>query len=363
MRRLHGRKLVDPLTKENFKVFSYEEVGGHIISGLLMSKTSWYPIIRGVPRILVKELKQDLLKSRVNFFEKYKSRLPKKVIEAWKEALSSMLDRDGFLRHQRKTADSFAFEWNNIYRENAYERNNFFHFLAPFTKKRDLKDKMTLDVGCGSGRFTKQAALCKTKISFGTDLGDSVDYAFKTTKELANVCIVQSDIYALPFLPIFDVVYSIGVLHHLPEPQEGFMKLKEMTKKKGRITIWVYNRRNNNRALYFYEPIRAITRRIPPAILYRLCYFPAIMVHIINLFGVFLEKFGGKKWSRRLPFFYYANFPFSMKLNDSFDVLATPKSNYFYVGDIVDWFRLLDLRKIKSYEHPEAGITAIGYNE
>ena len=52
-----------------------------------------------------------------------------------------------------------------------------------------------------------------------------------------------------------------------------------------------------------------------------------------------------------------------MKLNDSFDVLATPKSNYHFFEEIEDWFKDARLTNIQSYEHPEAGITCLGKNE
>ena len=61
-----------------------------------------------------------------------------------------------------------------------------------------------------------------------------------------------------------------------------------------------------------------------------------------------------------MPFAYYANFPFNMKLNDAFDVLATPKSNYYFTSEIERWFKDANLTDIKSFEHPEAGITCIG---
>ena len=66
------------------------------------------------------------------------------------------------------------------------------------------------------------------------------------------------------------------------------------------------------------------------------------------------------KLVKKIPFSYYANFPFSMKLNDAFDVLATPKSNYYYVEEVNAWFKEAKLQSIQTYEHPEAGITAVG---
>lgn len=352
--------LSDPITHKSLTIISFEEEGDHIISGLLQSENSWYPIIAGIPRLLIKELKINFLQAHEDFLKQFQEKLPYHIKNEWQKAISAIPNRNGFLKHQRKTAESFAYEWKHIYKENNFEKNNFFHFLSPYLKESNLKGKKTIDIGCGSGRFTKWAALSGTEVSFGSDLGETVEVAYKMTKTLSNTCIVQADIYAMPFEHQFDIAYSIGVLHHLPKPQEGFSGLPKTLKKDGQMLIWVYNRRNNARAIYFYEPLRSILKKLPKSILFKICYFPGSIVHIINLFGKILERIGLSKFAEKLPFSYYANFPFNMKLNDAFDVLATPKSNYYYREEVERWFKDVSLKDIRAYEHPEAGITCIG---
>lgn len=360
MRRHHLRYLSDPLSRKPFEISAFEEKDHHIISGLLTTEDTWYPIINGIPRILIHELKENLLQTHQDFFDAWKKQFPEHVRNEWQQAIDAIPDLDAFWKHQKKTAESFAYEWKYIYQENTYEKNNFFHFLSPFISEPDLKGKKMLDIGCGSGRFTKWAALSGAEVSFGSDLGETVEVAYEMTKDIQNVCIVQSDIYRMPFFDTFDISYSIGVLHHLPRPKQGFLKLPKTLKSGGKFLIWVYNRRNNARALYFYEPLRDILKKLPKPVLFKLCYIPGLAVHLINLFGNLLTKIGLASLAQKLPFAYYAHFPFNMKLNDAFDVLATPKSNYYYKEEIEKWFGDGRLRDIRSFEHPEAGITCIG---
>jgi SAM-dependent methyltransferase/uncharacterized protein YbaR (Trm112 family) len=349
-----------PLTSHRFTLVAFEKAGDHVVAGLLTTPETWYPVIAGVPRLLVGVLKTNLLQAHHDFLKKHGPKMPATVRKEWSRAISTVPDFGAFLSHQKKTAESFAFEWKHIYKENKYEKNNFFHFLSPFVAEQDLKGKITLDVGCGSGRFTKWAALSGTRASIGSDIGETVEVAYEMTKNLPNVCIVQSDIYNMPFRGVFDFVYSIGVLHHLPRPQEGFAGLPMVLKEGGKILIWVYNRRGNARAIYLYEPLRMLARSIPRPILYRLCYIPAVLVEVLNLVTVGLKKLGLTTLATKIPFSYYANFPFNMKLNDAFDVLSTPKSNYYYKKEVEDWFKQSELSGIRGYEHPEAGITCIG---
>ena len=361
MRTQHLAYLKDPETLKPLLLSgSFEENDEQIISGILSNDKNWYPIINGVPRLLIGKLRTNLLQVHQNFLKQYQQELPAHIAEEWQKIIDAIPDLNSFLRHQKKTAESFAYEWKYIYKENDYEKQNFFHFAGPYVTEENIKGKKTLDIGCGSGRFTKWAALSGTEVSFGSDLGETVEVAYEMTKDIPNACIVQADIYHMPFQGTFDLSYSIGVLHHLPKPQEGFSRLPMTLKEGGKMLIWVYNRRNNARAIYFYEPLRNILKRLPKPVLFKLSYIPGFIVHLINYLTLFFKKIGFEKLAGSIPFSYYANFSFNMKLNDAFDVLATPKSNYYYVEEIKQWFSDSGLKSIDAYEHPEAGITCIG---
>jgi SAM-dependent methyltransferase/uncharacterized protein YbaR (Trm112 family) len=363
MKREHLEYLSDPLSGKRFDLKTFEEKDGVIMAGILESDENIYPIINGIPRILGGELRSGMLKNHIDFLRQYKELIPAKLVAEWEGVINGIVDLDKFVLHQKKTGESFAYEWKTIYRENDYEKNNFFHFLSPFIKQEDIEGKAVLDIGCGSGRFAKQAVLAGAKIVFATDVGESVEVAYGMVKEFSNACVVQADIYAMPFHQTIDLAFCIGVLHHLPKPKDGFLALPKVVKRGGKMLIWVYSRRNNARALYFYEPLRSVMKRLPKPLVYKLSYIPAIAVHGINQITHILREWGAEKLSKKVPFFYYANFSFNMKLNDSFDVLATPKSNYYYYEEIQDWFKDARLADIQSYEHPEAGITCIGKNE
>jgi SAM-dependent methyltransferase/uncharacterized protein YbaR (Trm112 family) len=360
MKKEFVKYLTCPESNEKFEITVFEMDGDQIDSGLLLSKSSWYPIINGVPRILIKDLKVNTLQVHHDFYKKFANKLSREIKRDWKKAIDSIPDMDKFLAHQKKTAESFSYEWKNIYKENEYEKSNFFHFLSPYVKEKDLRGRLTLDIGCGSGRFTKWAALSGTEVSFGTDLGETVEVAYDMTKENKNVCIIQADIYDMPFESVFDFAYAIGVLHHLPQPKQGFSRLPKVLKRGGRMLIWVYNRRGNFRALYLYEPARSLLKNLPKPLLFKLCYIPGGIVHGINSITHGLNAIGAKGMAQKVPFSYYANFPFNMKLNDAFDVLATPKSNYYFREEVEQWYKDSELKQIRSFEHPEAGITCTG---
>lgn len=362
MRKNHLSSLIDPVSGKPFELsVILEESGDHVVAGVLSSETHHYPIIGWVPRLLVEDMKRDLLQRHHAFFETHKEKIPEALRNEWQQAIDAIEDFDAFIKHQAKTAESFAFEWNNIYKENDFEKSNFLHFLGEYKTEKDFEGLVTLDVGCGSGRFTKWPAIFGAKLAIGVDLSDAVDLAFSMTKDIPNVLIVQGDIYHLPFEATIDLTYSIGVLHHLPDPEGGFASIvKKVVRTDGEMLIWVYARKNNFRALYLYEPVRAITNKMNKRLLLTLCHIPALIVSAVNLVSLAVEKLGAKEFAKKIPFHYYNNFPYNMKWNDAFDVLATPKSNYYYQEDIEGWFARAELQDIKAKYLIEAGITAIG---
>jgi SAM-dependent methyltransferase len=67
----------------------------------------------------------------------------------------------------------------------------------------------------------------------------------------------------LPLARKFDYAFSVGVLHHLPDPRQGFMSLASRVKPGGRLSAWVYGAENNEWIVRFVNPVREkITSRI-----------------------------------------------------------------------------------------------------
>jgi SAM-dependent methyltransferase len=258
---------------------------------------------------------------------------------------------------KKKTADSFGYEWTKFHRLKS--EKGFLEFIGPIDKLF-FKGKFVLDAGCGNGSYSFYSSSYGAEI-IAIDFSDAVSVARENTKNM-NVQVVRADITHPPFKEgSFDYIFSVGVLHHLPKPETGFQHLVPLLKKGGFISIWVYGRSKQWAAVYFYEPLIIITHRLPHRILIRLCYIPAIIMEILNRIYVCLNKLKLKKISSFLPFKYYADYPFSVKLNDSFDVFATVSSQYFTEKEILDWFVRANLTDVTiTTEGVSKGIKGFG---
>lgn len=319
-------------SKNNFKQKGYEE---EIEEGILKCKCGKaYPIIRAVPRILPEELMKELLEDYSDFFERHKERFGK----------LNAVRKTGIAKEKIKAARGFGYEWKNfskLYKE--YEKQ-FLGWVYP-VKQDFFKGKLAMDAGCGTGRHMYHAARYGAEV-IGFDLGEAVDVAYRNTKQFAKAHVVQADIYNLPFKKkIFDYVYCIGVLHHLPKPKEGFINLLVYIKKGGHISAWVYGREGNY-LLRIMDPIRKhIISKLPLAMVRGMAFLIMLVLHpIIKIVYKPLNSSGLlRNVTRILPqnaFFYYLS-GFSFRQNHSilFDQLLAPIANYYKKEEFEEWFK------------------------
>ena len=242
------------------------------------------------------------------------------------------------------TGQSFATAWKSFPRMDERYRQQFFDWINP-VREEDFKDKLVLECGCGKGRHAKIVSECGAKMIFAVDIGDAVEVAYQNTGHLPNVHIVQADIENLPFNPVFDVAFSLGVLHHMNSPVSGFLAMSKKLKADGTICVWVYGRENNRWLIRYINPVRvAITSRLSPPLLKILAALVALPVYIWARYVA--ASWGNlQKTIPKLPDLFYqrymtyiSRFDFNEIHHIVYDHLSAPVANYVARHYFEDWF-------------------------
>ena len=105
-----------------------------------------------------------------------------------------------------------------------------------------LKGKAVLEAGCGAGRFTELLVGAGAMVH-AIDLSAAVEANRENIGEHPNYRVAQASILSFPFpRGVFDVVICLGVLQHLPSPEEGIRSLWSMLKPGGLLVIDHYRR-------------------------------------------------------------------------------------------------------------------------
>jgi SAM-dependent methyltransferase len=240
--------LVCPECRGALSLDAADRQGNDIVAGMLSCAAGHrYPIVDGVPRFVEHELDAD----------------------------------------QARTRDSFGYEWTRLYPEHGHqtaewqgERDIFLEYTR--TVPSDFRNKLVLDSGCGNGRYAKLANDWGARV-VAVDISSAVETAQRNVGIRADVGVVQADLFKLPFRSgTFDVVYSIGVLHHTPDAKGAFEAIQSLVKPGGFLSIFIHGQ--GNRVLYATNRwLRAWTAKASYNTTWRFCL-------VLTGLGKLLEK-------------------------------------------------------------------------
>lgn len=122
-------------------------------------------------------------------------------------------------------------------------RRRFPHFVTPFCLEGRLE---MLIAGCGTGRDAIRCALNYEGVSvLAIDLSrNSLAYGMRMARSfgVGNVLFMQADILNLTELDRrFSVIQSVGVLHHMAEPLQGWRTLIDLLEPGGIMKVGLYS--------------------------------------------------------------------------------------------------------------------------
>jgi SAM-dependent methyltransferase len=291
-----------------------------------------YPIIKGVPRMLLGSLRNILLDDYPRFFS---------VFGHWlKDDWYACTDAGGAARAKRCTAASFGFEWSYFQRMLPVYRDNFRWYTEPLGAVH-WRGLHVLDAGCGTGRHVYHMASQGANV-VAVDLSRAIDVAVRNTSHFSTIDFVQADITALPLRGRdFDIVLSLGVLHHLPEPEKGFDSLAAILKPDGHLLIYVYWDLAGEppwlrTLLRLVNSVRPITTQMS---FERLKLFSLLFAAFCYLYIVLPGKaLRRTELGQALPLSFYKDYPLRVLANDTFDRFSAPIENRYDSQSVSRWF-------------------------
>jgi SAM-dependent methyltransferase/uncharacterized protein YbaR (Trm112 family) len=316
-----------------------------IMAGKLTATTTGaeYPIVAGVPRILPAELlKERLEKNHASFLEKYGDRFKAST------GFTYVIEKE-----KSKTADAFGYQWNTFVDNYDYFRDIFLSFTRPYMDADDFQGKVCLEVGCGSGRPAVTACRLGAEV-IGMDISEAVEAAYIQTEKAPFFHVVQADAYSPPFNQKFDVVYSVGVLQHIPSPKKALQGIQTTLSQQSPLILWIYGKRE-----FWYQPIewsRAITRRIPVKLLHGISIVLAALSELLLLvpYRILSRIPFTKALAEKIPGRIYAKYPFRENVVGWFDRLVAPVTYYFEKDQILSLLDETGFDNIKIHARKDA---------
>lgn len=191
------------------------------------------------------------------------------------------------------------------------------------------KNSYALDIGCGTGRWTKWLTKRAGFIE-AIDPSNAIFAADKLLGKIENVRLTKASVETIPFKDeTFDFAMSIGVLHHIPDTQQAMKDCVRKVKKGGYFYCYLYYNLETRgwwfKTLYWLSDlIRKVVCKLPTGIKKIVCDVLAIVIYMpLVLWVRFLVLIGLRKIARRMPLSAYNNKSFFVIRNDALDKFGT----------------------------------------
>ena len=246
-----------------------------------------------------------------------------------------------------EVARGFGDEWTRFDQTalSAEDRARIWHdYFDLFPWETLPADACGIDVGCGSGRW---AALVAPKVGHLLCVDASVDaleVARGNLAALPNVQLLEASVDSLPVKDASqDFIYSLGVLHHVPDTAAAVRSVAAKLKPGAPLLLYLYYNFENRpawfRALWrTSEFVRAAVSRSPHGARYVVSQILATCIYWPFARTARLAERGGRavdSW----PLAYYRDKGLYVMRTDALDRFGTRLEQRFSRADIVAMLR------------------------
>lgn len=174
------------------------------------------------------------------------------------------------MKIQEQIIQDFGVQWTRYQDSPGYYGSLDFlaDVLGPLIALPDLQGKKVAEIGSGTGRIVSMllqagaAHVTAVEPSRGFDV--LVEH-LKSYKDKVSFLNVEGD--KIPQTNDNDYIFSIGVIHHIPQPEKVLKAIHGALRPGGKFFMWVYGKENNGRYLSLAKFLRPLTTKLPHFVL------------------------------------------------------------------------------------------------
>lgn len=269
--------------------------------------------------------------------------------------MSATLNRN---QDQRTVAD-FGAEWSKFDQTRLSEAElqlQFRGYFDIFPWSTLPVDASGFDAGCGSGRWARLVAPRVGRLHCIDASAEAISVARQNLAAHPNCMVQVASIDALPFADAsMDFGYSLGVLHHLPDPEQGLRSCVAKLKPGAPFLLYLYYALDNRppwfRAIWRgAEAARRLICRFPfqakvitTSVIAALVYLP------LARFALLAEMVGLDP--EQLPLATYRRRSFYSMRTDALDRFGTRLEHRFRRAEIAGMMERAGLHEVRFSDH------------
>ncbi len=187
-----------------------------------------------------------------------------------------------FIRSEDQTIKDFGDQWLKYTDNEGYygSLELFSDILSPFLTPDEIKDCRIAEIGSGTGRIVHMLLEAGANHVIAVEPSDAFEVLCRNIPDPEKVTCVKMTGDQLPAYGNLDYIFSIGVLHHIPDPAQVVEAAFKALRPGGRFLVWLYGKEGNGLYIVFLRPLRGLTKRLPHfmlAFLVELMYWPLVL--------------------------------------------------------------------------------------
>ncbi len=180
---------------------------------------------------------------------------------------------------ERRTVRDFGEQWL------AYRANPGYYgstellsdIFGPLISLNAVQSMQVADIGSGTGRIINMLLDAGAAHVIAVEPSAAMSVLKQNTAaRRERITYVHATGASLTAGLGLDLVVSIGVLHHIPDPAPVVRAAFDALRPGGEFFAWLYGREGNEAYLRFAEPLRRITTRLPHFVLASLSFLLAL---------------------------------------------------------------------------------------
>jgi SAM-dependent methyltransferase len=175
----------------------------------------------------------------------------------------------------KRTIEDFGDQWTRYTGNEGYYGSTDLlrDILEPVVPVESVAGKRVAEIGAGTGRIVRMLLDAGAAHVTAVEPSRAMDVLKRNTAEAGQrIRYVQETGERIPRDPPLDMIFSIGVLHHIPDPAPVARAARDALKPGGDFVVWLYGKEGNGAYLAFVLPLRRLTAKMPHGLLKPLCH-------------------------------------------------------------------------------------------
>lgn len=169
-----------------------------------------------------------------------------------------------------RTVRDFGEQWTRYQDNTGYyaSADLLADIVEPLLPVEAIHGARVAEIGSGTGRIVNMLLDVGAVNVTAIEPSDAFAVAQRNTAARADrVRHLRAPGEAIPADGQYDLVFSIGVLHHIPDPHPVVAAAFRALRPGGRMLVWLYGYEGNELYLRLVQPLRRLTTRLPAPLL------------------------------------------------------------------------------------------------